>query len=479
MEVFFDYNSSKNKVVFTTDDIDIFNQIREHFSVQNPAARFAKRYNHFIQARKYIISPTGACDIGIYYIIRKYLIENQITCNVNVTEKLRVGLEPHSDDQTIFLDFKFDLRDYQIDVLQRAVKAGRGTCILGTGAGKTFITAALVENIYRLQKRPELFKCVIVVPDLGLVEQTYNEFISFGTTFKLTKWTGSHKPDLTSNVFICNIGILQSEFEQNNWVKYIDLLIVDECHKIKPDNKISKLISKIKTNNRYGFTGTLPEEQLDKWSVIGKFGPVIYEKTSFDLRREDFLVNAEVKILEIEYKQTPQRLTDNAYRNELHFIYTNSFRNNLIRGLCSKLNNNTLVLVNHIEHGEILLQELSTIDTKKVFFIRGEVEVEEREKIKKLMEETNDVICIAISAIFSTGVNIKNLHNIIFAAGGKSFIRTVQSIGRGLRKHTAKEKLIIIDLADKLTYGTAHNEKRQQIYTKEKINFSKKIILQP
>jgi superfamily II DNA or RNA helicase len=95
------------------------------------------------------------------------------------------------------------------------------------------------------------------------------------------------------------------------------------------------------------------------------------------------------------------------------------------------------------------------------------------------MEESSNVICIAISAIFSTGVNIKNLHNIVFAAGGKSFIRTVQSIGRGLRKHNTKNKLIIIDLADKLQYGISHSIKRQTIYTKEKINFSIKTILQP
>lgn len=479
MEISFDYNRATNKVIFKIDCVEEFNRIREFFSVENKDAKFAKKYNRFIPRRKYIISPTGACDMGIYYLIRKYLIENQIICNINISDKLKPIIETNPLVRPIVSNFKFELRDYQIDVIERALNINKGTCVLGTGAGKTFITAALVENIFQQQNRKELFKCVIIVPDLGLVEQTYNEFHDIGVTFKTTKWTGSHKPDLTSNVFICNIGILQSQFQQNDWVKYIDLLIVDECHKIKPDNKISKLISKIKTPVRYGFTGTLPEEQLDKWSVIGKFGPVIYEKTSFDLRSEDFLTTVEVKILDIKYKELPPRLTENAYRNELSFIYSNNFRNEIIKGLGSKLKNNTLILVNHIEHGETLLRELSTISHKKIFFIRGEVEVLEREKIKKLMEETDDIICIAISAIFSTGVNIKNLHNIIFAAGGKSFIRTVQSIGRGLRKHTSKTKLIIIDLADNLKYGIEHNKKRQEIYTKEKINFSIKTILQP
>ena len=113
-------------------------------------------------------------------------------------------------------------------------------------------------------------------------------------------------------------------------------------------------------------------------------------------------------------------------------------------------------MVNHIEHGEILFEKISNLTNKRVYFIRG----------------------IAISAIFSTGVNIKNLHNIIFAAGGKSFIRTVQSIGRGLRKHSNKEKLVIIDLVDNLRYSLAHSIKRQEIYTKEKIKFTTKYIKQ-
>jgi superfamily II DNA or RNA helicase len=479
MEVLFDYNTSTRKLLFTVSCIEEFSRIREHFSIENTAARFARRFNQFIPRRKYIISPTGSCDLGIYYLIRKYLIDNQIICNINITEKLKLALDTGRNTETLYTSFKFDLRDYQTEVLTRALKAGRGTCVLGTGAGKTFTTAALIENFFQQHNRKELFKCLVIVPDLGLVEQTYNEFIDSGITFKATKWTGSHKPDLTSNIVICNIGILQSQFQQNPWVQYIDLLIVDECHKIKPDNKISKIVSKIKTQNRYGFTGTLPEDQIDKWSVIGKFGPIIYEKTSFDLRKEDFLSNVEIKIIDIQYKDTPPKISDNAYRNELQFIYNSIFRNDLIKSICNKLNNNTLILVNHIEHGERILANLANTPQKQVYFIRGEIDVIEREKIKKIMEESSNVICIAISAIFSTGVNIKNLHNIVFAAGGKSFIRTVQSIGRGLRKHNTKNKLIIIDLADKLQYGISHSIKRQTIYTKEKINFSIKTILQP
>jgi superfamily II DNA or RNA helicase len=203
----------------------------------------------------------------------------------------------------------------------------------------------------------------------------------------------------------------------------------------------------------------------------------LYEKNSSDLRSENFLTNVEVKVLELQYNNPIiPKLTKNHYRNELDFIYNNRIRNLFITKLCGKVNNNTLVLVNHIIHGEQLFEIMSSTLNKQVFFIRGEVDVEERDKIKNIMETNNDVVCIAISAIFSTGVNIKNIHNIMFIAGGKSFIRTVQSIGRGLRLHDNKTQLTIYDICDNLKYSKQHNDKRKEIYNKEKINFIEKEV---
>lgn len=472
----FNYNTNTNKLLFKCEP-ELFNAVREFFSVENPNAKFLRRRNRFIPLRKYAITPTGQCDLGLFWEIRKYLIDKQIPASVTIDEKLERIITP-SDILELYTNFAHTLRDYQIEVIQKAIKIGTGTCVLGTGAGKTLTTAALIENFFRRAKNKDTFKCLVIVPDLGLVSQTYEEFLACGTTFKISKWTGNNKCDHTANVIICNIGILQSQFEENDWVRFVDLLIVDECHKIKSDNKISKIIGKIKTHHRYGFTGTLPEDQFDKWSIIGKLGPVIYEKNSYNLRLEKFLTNVEVKVLNLSYNEPIPRLTDNDYRNELEFIYNSSKRNNLLTSLCLKLASNTLILVNHIAHGEALLSCFENINntTHKVFFIRGEIEVEERDRIKHIMENNNNIICIAISAIFSTGVNIKNLHNIIFAAGGKSFIRTVQSIGRGLRLHEGKEKLLILDICDDLHYGSKHGSKRKEIYNKEKIKFVDKQI---
>ena len=473
----FDYNTSNRKLLVKTEDSSLFDKIREHFSVENEGARFARYRGRFAARRKYAITGTGASELGLYWDIRQYLIKEQVKVDVNITEKLQKVLDVGRDIE-LYKKFTLELREYQEEVIKKALKIGRGTCVLGTGAGKTLTTAALIENYFQSCPDKDTFKCIVLVPDLGLVSQTYEEFNDVGTTFKMTKWTGKTKPDLTSNVIICNIGIVQSQFDNNDWMKYIDLLIVDECHKIKATNKVSKIVSKIKTHNKYGFTGTLPENNLDKWSIIGKLGPVIYEKTSYELRLEDYLANVNVKVLNLEYKIPPRYLSDNKYREELDFIYESPFRNTFLSKLCSKLDNNTLVLVNHIKHGLELQEYLKNSEDKQVYFIRGEVEVEERDKIKKIMEKDSNVICIAMSSIFSTGVNIKNLHNIIFAAGGKSFIRTVQSVGRGLRKHASKNKLIIFDICDKLRYGLRHCEKRKDIYQTEKIKYTESIILE-
>ncbi len=471
----FEYIRASGKLRTTCLDSSLFDKIREHFSVENTGARFARRYSRFIPRRKYAITNTGVCDLGLYWEIRQFLIKEQIKVDINVSNELQEALNVGINKE-LFSNFEFKLREYQEEVVRKALKIGRGTCVLGTGAGKTFTTAALIENYFRNCDNKDVFKCIVLVPDLGLVTQTYEEFLNCGTSFKLTKWTGKNKPDLTANVIICNIGIVQSQFEDSDWMKYVDLLIVDECHKVKASNKISKIISKIKTKNKYGFTGTLPEDQLDKWSIVGKLGPVIYEKSSYELRLEDYLANVVVKIVNLEYQNHPVYQGVNGYRSELDYIYESERRNTFLKQLLSKLDNNTLLLVNHIKHGEQLLEYFNDIKDKRVYFIRGEVEVDERERIKKIMESNSNVICIAISAIFSTGINIKNIHNIVFAAGGKSFVRTVQSIGRGLRKHDTKDKLVIFDICDRLRYGIRHSEKRKEIYDREKIKYIEKNI---
>lgn len=160
-------------------------------------------------------------------------------------------------------------------------------------------------------------------------------------------------------------------------------------------------------------------------------------------------------------------------------MYNNNKRNNFINILCSKLDKNILLLVNRLEHGFILENYFkNNLKDKKIYFIRGEIDVDTREEIKKLMEKEDNIVCIAITKIFSTGINIKNIHNIILASGGKSAVTVVQSIGRGLRLHPNKKMLTIFDISDNgYKYSMRHAQKRIEIYKKEKIEVQNSNIM--
>jgi superfamily II DNA or RNA helicase len=462
------FELAKDKIRLITNELD---NIREHFSVKDETARFRLRgrARFYSNPRIYCITPTGLFEPGLFFDILSYIKQEYPNVDCQIDQDILPIVKPIYEEERVYDNLKFPLRDYQLDSVKEALKFGRGIIKLGTGGGKTLTIASLLMSLY--SNNPKI-KILILVPDLGLVNQTYKDFIEYNVLFKFTRWTGKIKPDLTANCIIANRGILQSKFEDNDWIKYIDILVVDECHTIKKSNKVSKMVNKIHTFNKFGLTGTLPDDKPEQWNVIGKLGKVIYDKDSYQLRLESYLTNVDIKVINIGYKDKPLVVSgSNNFKTELDFIYTNNFRNNIIKNICLKFNNNSLILVNHLAHGDTLFDNLSKISNKKVYFVKGEVEVEERDKIKKIMETNNDVICIAMSSIFSTGINIKNIHMIMFASGGKSFIRTIQSIGRGLRLHESKNKLIIIDLADKLKYGTRHSDKRKEIYKSEKINF--------
>ena len=464
-----EFKLAKEKIRLVSGNLD---SIREFFSVKDETARFRMRGRSRWAApsRLYCITPTGLFEPGLFFDILSYVKREYPNEVVDMDQDILPIVKPTYKDVRAYDNLKYELRDYQLKSVKEALKFGRGIIKLGTGGGKTLTIASLLMSLY--SNNPKI-KILILVPDLGLVNQTYKDFEDYNVLFKFTRWTGKIKPDLTANCIIANRGILQSKFDENDWIKYVDVLVVDECHTIKKSNKVSKMVTQINTYNKFGLTGTLPDEKPEEWNILGKLGKVIYDKDSYELRLESYLTNVDVKIIQLGYKDKPLFVSgNNNFKAELDFIYNNEFRNNVIQNICKKFNNNSLILVNHLAHGDALQTTLSKIHDKKVYFVKGEVDVEERDKIKKIMETNNDVICIAMSSIFSTGINIKNIHMIMFASGGKSFIRTIQSIGRGLRLHKSKNKLIIIDLVDKLKYGMRHSDKRKEIYSSEKINYT-------
>jgi superfamily II DNA or RNA helicase len=467
----FDYKSSKRQGQIITDS-DTLGMIRSHFSVKNDGAFFAKKKgNRFVKDRKYAITPTGLFDFGFHGEILKYLRDNQIT-DISLTDAFKKRLKCGVEIGEFWNELKYDARYYQKDSVIAGLKKGFGTFLLATSAGKSLAQALLVEN-YMRNVSNDTFKCLIVVPGLSLVNQLQGDFEDYGVTFTYSGWTGGNEPQDTQ-VVICNSENLLAQFTNNPWILSVNLLICDEAHKINNTAGISKIINKIHTPNKFGFTGTLSDKSIDQWKTIGTFGSVIYEKKSKELRDEGYISDVEITALQLNHP--PIKGKKLKYKDELEYLYKHEKRNQIIAKLADSISGNVLVMVNHLDHGDMLLSLMSSRSDKRVFFVKGEMEVEERKKIIDMMEKNDNIICIAMASIFSTGINIKNLPNIIFAGLGKSFIRVVQSIGRGLRLHDNKSKLRIIDVSDNLKYSMSHALHRQEIYDKEQIVYKFKEV---
>jgi superfamily II DNA or RNA helicase len=469
------YDAKTNKGQIICDQATFY-CVKNKFSVKNDAAKFAKKYGRKIPDRKYAIDKSGKFDFGLYKEIINILIQEQYT-NIEYTEEFKQFLSCGIKTTTVFDGFAFPHRDFQMEIVKLCLKYGRGTIKSATGSGKSFCIASLIENFWANRPK-QTYKVLVVVPGISLVSQLQKDFESYKVNFSYSGWTGTNKLENT-DVIIVNSENLVSKFDDNSWIKDVDLLIVDECHRCTGTSKISKLITKIKTPNRFGFTGTFPKDQYDVWKILGTFGPLLFEKNSKELRDENILTDVVVKMILLNHSSSDipkknknkDKTPTEDYNIELSYIYNSEKRNNIIYKIVSKIPNNTLILVNHLEHGEALLKSLNVLKDKSVVFIKGEVELNERVEVIANMEVCDNIVCIAMSSIFSTGINIKNLHNIVFASGGKSFVRIVQGIGRGLRLHENKSKLVIFDIYDNLKYSTNHAEERKQIYDDEQIPY--------
>lgn len=458
----FDYDKSYRKGRIITDE-NTFTMIRNHFSIKDKNAVFVNRkaFGRKIPERKYAIQSTGLFDLGLIQELRKFIVETNLGF-VEYSDELNNRLSCGYDSQDVFDGLAHKLRDYQMASVLESLRIGYGVNLLATSSGKSLLQASLIENIYRSNKN---LKCLLVVPGLSLVNQLVDDFKNYGVSFTYSGWTGSIQLQDT-NVIISNSENLYAKFGEFKWITEVDLLICDEAHRNSASSKLSKIISKIKTPNKFGFTGTLPKDKVDQWKVIGTFGPIIYEKKSKELRDAGFISNVSIRILNLIHT----KIKNKSFQEEITYLVEHEGRNNLVKNLVKKLTKNCLILVNTLDHGH-RLKELLSLEGKSTVFIHGEMPVNERDLIKAQMEIDNNIICIAMSSIFSTGINIKNLHYIIFVSGGKSFIRIVQSIGRGLRLHSEKNKLILFDISDNMKYSQAHLEERKKFYDEEEITF--------
>lgn len=462
-----DLQANKNNIKISIDNDQVFDALRVAFSEPNQNAHFVKRRGGFSSELNYAITPTGVTKLGLLWSIRRWFATNNVVDEIHYSDFFRESTTNKYQECTVVDDCTHKLRHYQRTAVEKSLYMGRGLVVVGTGGGKTLTTAALLESIYRHNKST---KILVITPGTTLAKQTLNELDAEGVTFSLGGWDSRKNQTCTvvnSELFVKRFSGTEKEIVD------VDVLIVDEVHKVKHNNKITSLIQKIPTYHKFGLTGTLPPSKKDEWAVVGLFGPVIFEKSSASLRDEKYLTNVKAHVLKINHSNNyiPSQQTgrEASHNEELEFLQNNKFRNDILLKICKNHSKNILILIDRIAHGEILHELIQKNTNKSVFFIQGSTDQETRQEILKTIEKRNDIICIAISRILSTGIDTKNLHSIVFCSGGKSFIRVVQSIGRGLRLHPRKTQLNIFDFADNTKYSTRHSVERLKIYEDQAI----------
>ena len=258
-----------------------------------------------------------------------------------------------------------------------------------------------------------------------------------------------------------------------------NVVVGDEAHQFKSKSLVSIMTKLSDAKFRYGFTGTLDGTQTHKWVLEGLFGPSYKIIRTEELMQKGHVAKLDINILLL--KHPPNKFE--TFEDEVQYIINHEKRNKFIRNLALDLKGNTLILFSRVEgHGQPLYELInsSIAEDRHVFFVHGGVDTEDREKVREITEEESNAIIIASYGTFSTGINIRNLHNVIFASPSKSRVRNLQSIGRVLRKGENKSKAKLFDIADdfskgdKRNYTLNHLVERIKTYSEE--NFEYEII---
>lgn len=380
-------------------------------------------------------------------------------------------------------------RDYQLEAIHHALVHYRSMLLSPTASGKSLIIYVLIR--WFLEENPGK-RVLLIVPTTSLVEQMFNDFKDYSTLDEAWDneaechriYSGKEKMNLTSRVVITT---WQSIYKMPaTWFEPYGMAIGDEAHNFKAKS-LASIMEKLRdAKYRIGTTGTLDGTQTHKLVLEGLFGPVHRVTTTKELMDSNALAQLSIDVLLLKYSDDIcQAAKQFDYQAEIDFIVGHAPRNKFIRNLAIAQTGNTLILYNYVEkHGKPLydaidakLNELPR-RTRKLFFVSGEVDTDERERIRAITEKEQDAIIVASMGTFSTGINIRNLHNIIFASPSKSQIRILQSIGRGLRKSDDGRATKVFDVADDLhwkknrNYTLDHAAERIKLYGSEKFDFT-------
>ena len=456
----------------------VYYELSDHFTFDVPNAKFMPQYRgrHWDGKIRLFDSRSNQIYVGLLdklvSFCKQYGYEYEFLNNkyYGLPFESNENISKEGVKDYVSSICKYDPRDYQIEGIYDALKHNRRLLLSPTASGKSLMIYSIAR--YYVEKGQNI---LVVVPTTSLVEQMYKDFADYGWdvgSYCHKIYAGKER-ETDSQVIITT---WQSIYKlPRKYFERFNVVIGDEAHQFKSKSLISIMTKLHHAKYRFGFTGTLDGTQTHKWVLEGLFGPSYKIIRTDELMEKGYLANLDIKIVVLKH---PPKKFEN-FEEETQYIIKHQQRNNFIKNLTLDLKGNTLVLFNRVEdHGKPLFELINnSARNKKVFFIYGGVNVEEREEVRAIAEKENNAIIVASYGTFSTGINIKNLHNIVFASPSKSRIRNLQSIGRVLRKGDNKIKATLYDLADDISYKSRKNYTlnhliaRVKIYSEENFNY--------
>ena len=456
-------------------------ELTDYFTFEVPGAKFMPHYRKKLWDGKIrLFSPhNGRIYVGLLPYIKEfcsrnsieYIIEKGVENDRNVIrESVRdfaESLRPKSGGKPI------QFRDYQIDAVWHALQRNRCLLLCPTASGKSLIIYTLV-RYYHLMN----LKTLILVPTTSLVEQMYSDFIDYGWKDEYIHRVyaghdkGSKKPVVIST--------WQSLYKLHRpYFAQYNCIIGDEAHLFKAKSLTDIMVRSSKCQYRFGLTGTLDGTQTHRLVLEGLFGQVKQITTTKELMDNKTLAKINIDCIVLKHTEEEcKRVRKYTYAEELNYIVSHTKRNAFIEKLCKTIKGNTVVLFQLVDkHGVLLYNEIKKLD-KKVFFVYGGTTTETREKIRKIVEKEKSSLIIASYGTFSTGINIRNINNVVFASPSKSRVRVLQSIGRGLRQSKNKTTVRLFDVSDNINYKSRQNftyrhfTERLNIYKQEQFNYT-------
>ena len=371
-------------------------------------------------------------------------------------------------------------RDYQVASFVHAIRSRRRIVLSPTGSGKSLLLYLISMYLLRMGKRG-----LLIVPRSALVEQMFSDFQDYSAKngkdmFKYCWRVYSGRDKDSQHPIIISTWQSLQRLPKEYFEKF-DYVICDEVHQAQA-KALSDIVTKCSNAEyRVGVTGTLSGAKAHEWVLTGLFGQIFKATTSAELMEKKQLAELTIKCLLLKYgEEECQYMKSASYQDEIEYIISNPNRNKFICNLTLSLKGNTLLLFNYVEkHGSVLYDMLNkqAKEGRKVFFIHGGTDVEDREEIRRILEKETDAILVGSIGVLSTGTNIVALSNIIFASPSKSKVRNLQSIGRGLRVSEFKQSATLFDIADDFrwrkreNYTLKHFFERIKTYSEEKFSF--------